>query len=199
MAMFTDITNEKKSASYFIGKDRNIVDGIDPELLYINDTDRETMLAKKVPFIRLDGKTKEYESIPIYLDENLKYFQKNHVICDGTFSVVSGLNGYSQIYIFSVTFEYLNNTTYTMPIAMFLMKKKSRGAYIEILELIKSKYEKIHGYALDIRRVSSDAELGFIRAVEFCFPGSQITLCSVHILRCIMKNLKQKVSHKWYK
>ena len=94
--MMSNLTNEKKSSVYHQTKDRNTIGGFDPELLTINDTDRETMLAKKLPFIRLDEKTKKYESIPIYLSDDLKYLSENHITCDGTFSVVSGLCGYTQ-------------------------------------------------------------------------------------------------------
>ena len=86
-----------------------------------------------------------------------------------------------------------------MPIAFFLMKKKCRGAYVEILQLLKRKYKELFGDELVIRRVSSDAERAFILAVEDVFPETQVTLCSVHILRCILKDLKNKVSHAWYK
>ena len=174
------------------------IDGVDRNLLTINDTHRETDLAIIRPHVRLNEITPVHQSVPIYLSGELKYLGlSTNVTADGTFAVVRSLS-YTQIYIFSVSFEYLYKT-FNMPVCMFLMKKKGKAAYIEVLQFLKIKYQEQCGKVLTIKRISSDCEHAFILAVNHVFPETQVVLCSIHIIRALMRNMKSKVDTNYFK
>ena len=81
---------------------------------------------------------------------------------------------------------------------MFLMKKRTKNSYIEILEFIKKIYREKCGEELCLKSIHSDAEYSFLSAMQEIFPRTNIFLCSVHILRAIQKNFKSKVSGIFY-
>ena len=87
-----------------------------------------------------------------------------------------------------------------MPVFMWLMKNKSKDAYVKILEYMKQKYLEDHTFTTQLNppSISSDCELAMIRAVEIVFPNTQILLCTVHIIRNLMRHLRD-VDQKWWK
>ena len=52
---------------------------------------------------------------------------------------------------------------------------------------------------LEIEALHVDCEKAVINAFEEKFPNSSIILCSVHIIRNILKNFRQKVDATFYK
>ena len=196
-AKMSNLELERKSSIYHQTKNQSLVDGLDENILFVSDTDENDM-AIRCELIRPKEQTEKFGSVPIYLDKDLKYLKNSKLCADGTFSVVNSTNvPYSQIYILTNSFEYLGST-FNMPVAMFLMKRKTMEAYEEILELLKKKYKTLHGEELTIQKITCDAEPSFINAVKSQFPETEISLCSVHIMRCIMGHLKKKVTANWY-
>ena len=76
----------------------------------------------------------------------------------------------------------------------FLMVKRSKNSYIEILEFCKKIYYEKFQTELNIPVFHCDAEIGFINAAKFVFPDIEILLCSVHFIRTFQKYFIEKVS-----
>ena len=116
---------------------------------------------------------------------------------DGTFSVCRNIE-FAQIYIFSVNIQNSSNTkTFSYPFMKFLMKKRSKKNYEQILRFCKKIYFQKFKTKLNIS--TFHCELAFIRAVKSIFQNSQILLCSVHIIRTFQKNFVNKISGNFQK
>ena len=61
---------------------------------------------------------------------------------------------------------------FSYPVIFFLMKKRSKNNYVEILEFIKNLYRESQNKELDNKNWHSDAELAFTQAILECFPNS---------------------------
>ena len=196
LAKITNLKSEEKSSRYHQSKSRKNIDGVDSKLLKILRTAEDICAdAIEEPYIHLDLKTVNFT--PIFLKSEL--FKLNHkdIFCDGTFSVARN-SPFSQIYIFSIIVTNGGSGVFSYPILMFFMHKKSCANYVEILNFIKKIYSDEIGSELTHKNFHSDAELAFVQAVNLVFPESNIYLCSVHILRCFMKNFKSKVDTKFF-
>ena len=89
-------------------------------------------------WIHLDEMTENM--IPIYLESELPLLQHGTLFSDGTFSVCRN-SVFQQIYIISKNVTNSTGTrTYSLPICMFLMKKRRKIDYLEILNFLKTKY-----------------------------------------------------------
>ena len=103
----------------------------------------------------------------------------SNLFSDGTFSVVRN-SEFNQIYIFSKNITNSANTRcFSYPLLMFLMKKRTKNSYIEILEFIKKIYREKCGQELSLKSIHSDAEYSFLSAMQEIFPRTNIFLCSV--------------------
>jgi hypothetical protein len=74
----------------------------------------------------------------------------------------------------------------------FLVVKRSKNSYIEILESCKKIYMEKFQTELNILVIHGDAEIGFINAAKFVFPDIEILLCSVHLIRTFQKYFIKK-------
>ena len=136
--------------------------------------------------------------IPIYLESELHFLNHENIFVDGTFSVCRNVE-FNQIYIFSVNIQNSTNTkTFSYPFLKFLMIKRSKNNYIQILNFCKKIYYEKFNCELKISTFHCDAEIAFIRAAEFVFPNSQIMLCLVHLIRTFQKNFVKKVSGNFH-
>ena len=71
---------------------------------------------------------------PIFLESELSFLNYPDIFVDGTFSVVRNVE-FAQIYIFSVNIQNTSNTkTFSYPFMKFLMRKRSKKNYEEILQ-----------------------------------------------------------------
>ena len=135
--MIMRMTNELRSSYYHQqkGKDKSAPGEIHEAITHLFDTDRATKRAIKLKLIHLNDAA---NFIPIYLASEL-YLLSQPLFADGSFSVVRNKLGnhgkFCQIYIFSVNYQ-MNQRTFNYPLAMFLMKKKSKQAYVEVLKFL---------------------------------------------------------------
>ena len=99
---------------------------------------------RNMKYIHLDRRTKNM--IPIYLESELHFLNHKNIFVDGTFSVCRNVE-FNQIYIFSVNIQNSTNTkTFSYPFLKFLMIKRSKNNYIQILSFCKKiYYEKFTG------------------------------------------------------
>ena len=111
--------------------------------------------------------------ILIYLESELHILNHENIFVNGCFSVCRNVE-------FNQTFSY--------PFLNFLMIKRSKNNYIQILNFCKKIYHEKFNCDLKISTFHCDAEIAFIRAAEFVFPTCQIMLCSVHLIRTFQKN-----------
>ena len=88
-AKMSDLDLERQSSLYHQTKNQTLIDGLDENLLYLMDTDKND-LAVRVPLIRPEEETE-------------KFGRLYHTVVP-----------YSQIYIITNSFEYLNST-FNMP------------------------------------------------------------------------------------
>ena len=191
-----NISNEKKSGWYHQAKNSDKNDGVDPEFLEILNNIPGFFRPITEKWIHLDKQTNNF--VPIYLESELCQLQMSDLFADGTFSICRNIN-FQQIYIFSKNISNSTNTrTFSYPVLMFLMKKRSTKNYEEILNFMKNIFFEKCAIPLKIKSVHSDAEYAFLSAVQTCFPECHIFLCSVHILRAVQKQLKSKVSGNFF-
>ena len=97
--------------------------------------------------------------IPIDLESELPLLQHGTLFSDGTVSVCRN-SVFQQIYIISKNVTNSTGTrTYSLPICMFLMKKRRKIDYLEILNFLKNKYCSKFQVELEIKAFHADAEL----------------------------------------
>ena len=112
------------------------------------------------PFIHLSQQTENMD--PCYLKSELSKLNQKDLYFDGTFSLVRNLD-YNQIYIVSIVYSNGGTAVFSYPVMFFLMKKKSKINYIEILTFIKNLYFEEFGTELKDKYFHSDAELSFMQ------------------------------------
>ena len=64
---------------------------------------------------------------------------------------------------------------------------------------MKKLYIDEFGTELDNKYFHSDAELSFMLAIPLVFPESSTILCSVHILRNLLENMKAEIDTDIFK
>ena len=179
MARITKIQNEKRSSFYHQAKSRNSIQGVNSDFLEILRTPEDiTADAVPEPFIHLSQQTENM--VPCYLKSELSKIDQKDLYFDGTFSLVRNLD-YNQIYIVSIVYSNGGTAVFSYPVMFFLMKKKLKIDYIEILTFIKNLYFEEFGTKLKDKYFHSDAKLSFMQAIPEVFPESNTILCSVHI------------------
>ena len=167
LAKLTGITKEKKSSTYFQGKNRNLIHGVDEKLLEIlrsadNICDDPTV----EKFIHLEQETPNF--IPAYLKSEIPKLNHKDIYCDGTFSVVRNTS-FTQIYIFSIVYSNGGKGVFSYPVLFFLMKKRSKNNYVETLNFIKNLFRESQNKELENKNWHSDAELAFTQAIKNVF------------------------------
>ena len=71
------------------------------------------------------------------------------------------------------------------------MRNKSKISYDDIFRFLKDQYFSKFNENLSPHMFHLDFEIATILSIQHNFPESPITLCSVHILRNMMKKLKE--------
>ena len=104
----------------------------------------------------------------VYLKSEIPKLNHKDLYCDGKFSVVRNTS-FTQIYIFSIVFSNGVKGVFSYPVIFFLMKKRSKNNYVEILEFIKNLYRESQNKELDNKNWHSDAELAFTQAIKNVF------------------------------
>ena len=135
--------NEKHSSWYHQAKSsRNNFEGIDPVDLTILCNIAGTLRPIDQTWIHLDEMTENM--IPIYLSSELSSLYMGTLFSDGTFSVCRN-SIFQQIYIISKNItNSTGSRTYSLPICMFLTKKRRKDNYVEILKFLKDKYNTLN-------------------------------------------------------
>ena len=148
--------NEKASSWYYQSKStRGNFEGIDPLDLMILTNVLGNLRPVNQTWIHLDEMTENM--IPIDLESELPLLQHGTLFSDGTVSVCRN-SVFQQIYIISKNVTNSTGTrTYSLPICMFLMKKRRKIDYLEIQDfksLIFSKINTVLNFKLNRRRRS---------------------------------------------
>ena len=196
LAHVVDLKKEKKAYYYHKNKDQliNRVDDIEPKLSKIT-------LSNGAPFYGATThqwihKSSSNNFLAFFIKSELPLLQAEALFCDGTFQLTKNLN-YSQTYIISRRF-YTRKKVFSYPIFFCFMAKKTKSSYVEVLKfLIKACREA--GFKLEPKSLHCDGESAFIKAAKDCFPGASIVLCSVHLIRCVMRKMKEYFGGKFYK
>ena len=147
------------------------------EQILVTPSTPENITDDAVPetFIHLSQKTENM--IPCYLKSELSILNHKDLYFDGTFSLVRNLD-YNQIYIISIVYSNGGSGVLSYPVMFFLMKKRAKNDYIEILNFVKKLYIDEFGTELDNKYFHSDAELSFMLAIPLVFPESSTILWS---------------------
>ena len=95
--------------------------------------------------------------------------------------------------VVGIVYSNGGSAVFSYPVLFFLMKKRTKKDYIEILSFVKNLYFQEFKTELDNKFFHSDAELSLMNAIPNVFPNSYTILCSVHILRNLLKNMKSKI------
>ena len=121
----------------------------------------------------------------------------SELFLDGTFSLTRSTD-FIQVYIFSHLFEN-DNRTFSYPILFILMRNKKSVTYSDLLNFMKNTFEEKFAVTLKPQMFHIDCEFAAIKSLIEIFPETPVTLCSVHILRNLMKHLKEYTSGDFYK
>ena len=145
--------NEKASSwSYQSKSTKGNFEGIDPVDLMILTNILGSLRPVNQTWIHLDEMTENM--IPIYLESELPILQHGTLFSDGTVSVCRN-SVFQQIYIISKNVTNSTGTrTYSLPICMFLMKKRRKIDYREIQDfksLIFSKINTVLNFKLNLK------------------------------------------------
>ena len=195
LPMVTSLHNERKSSYYKQSTSRDGALGISEDVLIIENTDpNPPHLALNEKHIHLDKSTDTF--IPVYLESELHYLTKE-LFGDGTWSIVRNVE-FGQYYIFSVNLDNMDRT-FNYPVMGFLMRKREKKHYIEILNFMKQVFFEKFETELEIPVIHMDCEVACLKAVKDVFPKTSILLCSVHIIRTFLKNFRKKVDPIFYK
>jgi len=182
LAMVSSITAERRSSYYNQSKNRDEVSGISAKSLIVRNP--ITMRAIEEMHIHLTQKTENF--IPVYLQSELHKLQNRVLFGDGTSSLCRNLN-FCQIYIFSVSINEMGRT-FNYPLFCFLMKKRTKKHYDEILNFMKNVFFSKFQENREIQAIHVDCARPFIKSVKENFPKTSIVLCSIHIIRAILRN-----------
>jgi hypothetical protein len=88
--------------------------------------------------------------------------------------------------VVGIVYSNGGSAVFSYPVLFFLMKKRTKKDYIEILSFVKNLYFQEFKTELDNKFFHSDAELSLMNAIPNVFPNSYTILCSVHILRNLL-------------
>ena len=100
--------------------------------------------------------------------------------------------------MFSVSVNEMGGI-FNYPIFCFLMKKRTKKHHNdEILNFMKNVYFTKFQENLEIKAIHVDCERPFILSVEENFPKTSVVLCSIHIIRAILRNFRSKVDPNFF-
>ena len=186
--------NEQKSSQYHQRK--KLIDGIPTACLEIIQGVRvgKRIQKTKETFIHQSLQTNDF--VPCFLESEM-HLWASELFLDGTFSLTRSTE-FSQVYIFSHLF--LNDhKTFSYPLIFIMMRNKKKISYDDIFNFLKTQYFNKFEIELKPFMFHLDCEQATISSLLHNFPETPVTLCSVHIIRNLMKQLKTYTTGDFYK